>query len=117
MHRPTARSLTLAILAATCADVVPAQNWTQATPAASPSIRRSGAMAFDPTAPGRVILYGGTTPGPGTILGETWAFTSTWTLLTPATTAGPRWGHRMVTDTQNNRLLSFGGRSPLISGF
>ncbi|MBK8099421.1 MAG: hypothetical protein IPK26_20120 [Planctomycetes bacterium] len=88
--------------------------WTQLTPAATPSPRRSHAMAFDLLS-GGTILYGGLATG-NVLSNETWSFDGTnWTLLTPATTPPARWGHKMVRDTVRNRLVVFGGRSPTIT--
>lgn len=104
--------LALAALAA----VVPAQSWVKLTPTSPPSARRAGAMAFDSTQ-NRLLAYGGIVPGPATITSETWSWNGTvWTLLNPPGGAPPRWGHQMVRITSINRLLTFGGRSPTISG-
>ena len=74
-------------------------------------------MCFDGNG-NRLILYGGVSPTPSTILSETWAFNgATWTLLAPLGGAPGRWGHQMVRSTVLNRLVTFGGRSPTISGF
>lgn len=94
-----------------------AQTWTIRTPTttASPSMRRAGAMEFDAPA-NRMIIYGGVTQTPATILGETWGWNGTlWTLLTAAN-GQPRWGHKMVRIPAQNRILTFGGRSPSIAG-
>jgi len=105
------RPSTILPLLLTCTAALPAQ-WTQSTPANSPSLRRAGAMAFDGTA-NRMLIYGGTSPSPSTVLNETWAFTANWTEV--VTGAPARWGHRMVRNPINNRILTFGGRSPTIS--
>jgi hypothetical protein len=111
--RPT---ILVALAAAAGAASLPSQQWNKLVPPTSPTARRAGAMAFDGTA-NRLILYGGTTQTPAAILGETWSWNGiTWTLLNPPGGAPPRWGHRIVRDTQLNRLLTFGGRSPTISG-
>lgn len=91
--------------------------WSLLTPAATnppPSVRRSGAMAYDGT---RLILFGGVSQTPSQILNETWAFNGQWSLLNPLGGAPGRWGHQMVRDTLLNRIITFGGRSPTISGF
>lgn len=85
--------------------------WAQITPTTSPSPRRAGAMAFDPTG-NRLIAYGGVIASPAQILGETWAYNGTWSQVN--TSAPGRWGHRMVTDTANSRIVCFGGRSPTL---
>jgi hypothetical protein len=92
-------------------------SWAILTPTASPPARRAGAMAFDAVT-NRLIAHGGlSSVTPGGILGETWAFgappaAGNWVLLAPTGGAPPRWGHRLVRNTQNNRLITFGGRSP-----
>ena len=85
-----------------------------------PTMRRAGAMAFDGVS-NRLILYGGTYTSPGQILAETWSFhyvgtVPTWTQLASTTGAPGRWGHQLVRDTLRNRLVTFGGRSPNVSG-
>ena len=94
------------------AAVLPAQ-WVQQTPTLSPPPRRSGAATFDPVS-NRVYIYGGMTASPSQSTDEMWAYNGQWTQLTP-TGATPRWGHQMVTNTTTNRLITFGGRSPLIT--
>lgn len=99
-----------------------APTWAAPTPAPTspPSVRRAGAMAFDAVT-NRLIAYGGLTLSPAAVTNQTWAFSAapaaTWTLLTPATQPPARWGHRMVRNTVNNKLITFGGRSPSISAF
>jgi len=74
-------------------------------------------MCFDGNG-NRLILYGGVSPTPSIILSETWAFNgAAWTLLSPIGGAPGRWGHQMVRNTVLNQLVTFGGRSPTISGF
>lgn len=72
-------------------------------------------MAFEPGT-NRLVMYGGLASTPSQALSDTWAFTTSWTQLSPVGGAPPRWGHRMVTNTTNNHLITFGGRSPTISG-
>jgi len=108
------RTILLAVAAATASSLV-AQTWTNVSPAAAPTIRRAGAMAFDSVG-NRLIAYGGNAPSPGTILDETWSYNGFWTLLTPTQPAPGRWGHQLVRDTVRNRLVTFGGRSPTVSG-
>lgn len=109
-------SLSLPLVVALAA-ALPSQTWAPITPLTVPSVRRAGAMAFDGVG-NRLIMYGGTMPTPSTILNETWAYNNgNWTLLNPTGGALARWGHRLVRDTTANRLITFGGRSPTISGF
>ncbi|MFN6146127.1 MAG: kelch repeat-containing protein [Planctomycetota bacterium] len=95
---------------------LPAQ-WALMNPVTSPSARRAGAAAFDSTG-NRLLFVGGIQPSPSTILGQTWSWNGTaWTQLSPAGGTIPRWGHGLVRNTQNNRLIVFGGRSPTLSAF
>ena len=95
---------------------LPAQ-WALMSPASSPSARRAGATAFD-AAGNRLLFVGGIQPSPSTILGQTWSWNGTvWTQLSPAGGTIPRWGHGLVRNTQNNRLITFGGRSPTLSAY
>jgi hypothetical protein len=72
-------------------------------------------MAFEPGT-NRLVMYGGLASTPSQALSDTWTFTTSWTQLSPVGGAPPRWGHQMVTNTTNNRLITFGGRSPTITG-
>ena len=106
------RSIQLLTLLAATAAALPAQ-WAQQSPTSSPSPRRAGAAAFDPVT-NRMIIYGGLTASPAQSVADMWAYNGQWTQLT-ATGANQRWGHQMVADTTNGRLVTFGGRSPNIS--
>jgi hypothetical protein len=115
--RSTLLPLTIALIGCELA----AQSWTQVvippTPPTiqPPSIRRTGAMAYDASTP-RLLLFGGLQQStPVSILNETWSYNGQWTKLNPAGGAPARWGHTMVRDPQNNRILMFGGRAPTIS--
>jgi hypothetical protein len=110
------RTLTLTVHAALAAALT-AQTWqTPNLTATPPSQRRSGAMAYD-AINSRLVLFGGLTQTPSTILDQTWTFNGQWTLLSNAVVGNPpgRWGHTLVQNTTNNTLLMFGGRSPTIS--
>ena len=72
-------------------------------------------MAYHPGT-NRLVMYGGLSSTPSQALSDTWAFTTSWTQLSPAGGAPPRWGHQMVTNTTTGNLVTFGGRSPTISG-
>ncbi|MCA8951947.1 MAG: hypothetical protein KDE27_20730 [Planctomycetes bacterium] len=108
-------SFLLAVAATVVASQVAAQTWVEKTPfMGKPSARRAGAMVYDGN---RILINGGTIASPGQILDETWTWNGTaWTLLAPANRGFPRWGHQMVHDTENSRVITFGGRSPTISG-
>ncbi len=111
MNHTTLSPLCVAALAAT----VSAQTWIELTPNPFPNttqVRRQGAIAFHPVQ-GGLVTYGGLQSTPTAVLDDTWSFDgTTWTLLTPATTPPPRWGHRMVYDSRRARIVTFGGRSP-----
>jgi len=110
------RILTFVPFAAVLASALPAQ-WALLSPTNPPSARRAGAAAFDATQ-NRMLFVGGIQPSPSTILGQTWSWNGTlWTQLSPLGGTVARWGHGMVRNTQNNRLIVFGGRSPTLSAF
>lgn len=110
------RILTFVPFAAALASALPAQ-WTLMAPISSPSARRAGAAAFD-ASQNRMLFVGGIQPSPSTILGQTWSWNgSLWTQLAPTGGTVARWGHGMVRNTNNNRLIVFGGRSPTLNAF
>lgn len=83
--------------------------WAQAAPAASPSARRWGAMAFDPVA-GHSVLFGGFDGG--LYDNETWSWDGTnWTLLAPTTSPSPRARGRLSYDSTSGEMVYFGGRA------
>lgn len=119
-------SLSLLLVAVTAPHLL-AQTWSNQTAITTrPSPRRAGAMAFDGAGPtGRMILHGGLYASPSQLLDETWAYgppvgqpngQAQWTLLVPTSPMPGRWGHQLVSDTLRNRLVTFGGRSPTITG-
>jgi hypothetical protein len=83
-------------------------NWTNATPALSPSPRVGVAMAYD-SASEQVVLFGGNQAGND----ETWAWDgSNWHLLLPSGSASNppgRFSHSMVYDSTHNQIVLFGG--------
>lgn len=81
-------------------------DWTQLTPAASPSARSAATMNFDP-ATGQMILFGGDA---GSILGDTWNWDGTiWNLLTPLNSPPPTRFASMAFDPATGQLILFGG--------
>ncbi len=79
-------------------------DWTQLSPATSPSARGGHAMVWDGS---RILLYGGFLSGTGN-LDDLWEFSGgTWTDITPGTVPGKRQLHKMVWD--GSRVLLFGG--------
>lgn len=113
------RRISLPFAFAALAAAVPAQSWVKMNPTTSPSMRRTGGMSYDTTgATPRILIQGGLTQTPGTILSDTWTYNgTTWAVV--GTAGGPaRWGHSIVRiPSTPSRLLTFGGRSPTISGF
>jgi RHS repeat-associated protein len=81
-------------------------NWTQQTPATSPSARSGGAAAYLP-ADSNVIIFGGSMP-----TADTWGWNgTTWVSLAPATSPSLRNGESLVDDPASGDLLMFGGRN------
>jgi len=89
--------------------LLPAQaNWTQRSPATSPSARSAHAMAWDST--GGVVLFGGYS-GNG-YLNDTWQWDgSTWTQRNTSPSPAARAGHSMVYDATRACVVLFGGGS------
>jgi len=86
-------------------------NWKQETPAASPSARRQGIMAYDP-ALAKVVLFGGSTNGDilSGGVGDMFAWDGqTWTELHPAATPPARYGAAMAYSHRDSGLVMFGG--------
>jgi hypothetical protein len=83
------------------------ENWTNRTPAVSPSPRASSHLVFDPTI-GKMLLYGGATAGVSA--DDTWYWDGTsWERKTTTTTALGRNGHGLSFDASRNRAVVFGG--------
>jgi len=77
-----------------------------------PSPRTGAAMAYEGTA-GMILLFGGiydVHPMPWPILGDTWRWNGAWQAVAAP---GPpaRAHHRMVYDSQRNRIVMFGGHN------
>jgi hypothetical protein len=97
-----------------------ARVWANVTPAsgAIPSPRQGAAMAYDP-ARQRILMFGGSDDA-GTVLGDTWEWSTTaktWTLLAPSPAPAARVGSRMVFDTANDRIVLHGGWNSSTSSF
>ena len=105
------RSTQLIPLLTIFAASLPAQ-WQLIATTQNPSQRRAGAMAFHENS-NRVVLYGGLAASPSQILSDTWTYNGSWSTTTGS--APPRWGHRIVSNTASQRLVTFGGRSPTIT--
>jgi hypothetical protein len=75
--------------------------WTERTPAASPPVSTSHAMAYD-VARQRIVLFGGSS--------DTWEWDgTTWTQRTPASSPPGRIGHFLAYDAARQRVVLFGG--------
>jgi hypothetical protein len=88
--------------------------WTLLSPSVSPGIRYSSQMVYD-SADGYVLLFGGYGCITGStctagILQDTWTFVGgAWTVLSPATSPGPRYNSAMVYDPTSSDIMLFGG--------
>lgn len=88
-------------------------SWTQMSPVNSPSVRRWGAMAYDPVA-GVSILFGG--EDLGVYNNETWSWDGVnWTQLSPATSPPIRARGRLTYDMGTGDMIYFGGRNASIA--
>jgi len=80
--------------------------WTQRTPALSPSARNGLALAYD-SARARVVLFGG---GTATYLADTWEWDgTTWVNRMPAVSPPARDTHALAYDSARGRVVLFGG--------
>jgi hypothetical protein len=88
-------------------------DWTQASPAVSPSGRFGTSLAFD-LARGVVVMYGGLTSliSAAQPVGETWEWDgSTWAQITTAATPGRLAYHGFAYDTVRGLCVLYGGSS------
>lgn len=86
-------------------------SWTDLSSDTSPTDRVYQAMAYDPTTD-RIIMFGGVQGGAETPTDETWAYdvdTNGWTLLSPATSPGPRGWAALAFNPADGTLVLFGG--------
>lgn len=84
-------------------------SWTEVTPGGNLPQRRCLHSASFDTLNRRMIVYGGQSAG---ALGDIWAFDlaqHTWSELTPAQSPPGRWFPTNVYDTENHRVMIFGG--------
>ncbi len=87
-------------------------NWTQLSPAASPSARAQASMAYD-AALGKVVLFGGFLNGTGQF-SDTWSWDGTNWIQELAPVSPPRrQAASMAYDGINQRMLLFGGNTIL----
>ena len=83
-------------------------DWTQQSPAHSPSARRGAAATFDPVM-GQPLLFGGI-DAVSSYLADTWTWTGAdWSLQTPAHSPPARGFAAMVFNTAAHRAMLFGG--------
>ncbi len=87
------------------------KQWSQKSPATSPSARLHHAMAFD-AARGQVVLFGGQTSLVGfvTYLNDTWTWDgSNWTLMSPAHSPAVRGNLGLAYDSANAKVVLYAG--------
>lgn len=83
--------------------------WVQAFPQAGPPPRYSAAMAYDANRD-RVVLFGGEDPFTVGLFNDTWEWDGvTWTQRTLDNKPSQRYGHAMVFDAAQGRVVLFGG--------
>lgn len=85
-------------------------SWEDLKSSVEPSPRYWHAMSYDSESD-RVILFGGTPDG-NLRLNDTWAYdylSNTWINITPAIAPSPRNSHAMAYDSQNDKIILFGG--------
>ncbi len=104
----------LAVIALSGAMLSAQANWTQLSPAASPSPRAGAVGVSD----GALLYNFGGKPGPGVELNDMWVFDGvTWIDITPAAGALPpgRDFYAATFDTNRGVYVLFGGRSSALS--
>jgi hypothetical protein len=85
-------------------------NWTQVTPANSPSYRNGHAMVYD-SARGRLVMFGGGVYG-FPYRNDTWEYDGVnWTQVTTASSPSVRRDHAMAYDSVRGKVVMFGGSS------
>jgi hypothetical protein len=83
-------------------------NWTEQSPASSPTARTAQSIAFDASL-GQVVLFGGTS-GPPQALNDTWAWNGkAWNQLSMANQPSARYWPVMDFDPLSDGLVLFGG--------
>ncbi len=85
-------------------------NWTQLSPANSPSAREDYSMVYD-AAHSQVVLFGGEDAN-GNYLNDTWIWNgTTWTQLTPSTPPPARDAQGMAYDAALGEVVMWGGEN------
>ncbi|MFX1411141.1 MAG: Kelch repeat-containing protein [Promethearchaeota archaeon] len=88
-------------------------NWTNMNPPTRPSGRDRSAMVFD-SENEKIILFGGWIAGARS--GETWSYdygTNIWTNMNPPTRPRSRYVHTMGYDSEQGKVILFGGNDGL----
>ncbi|HIE71069.1 MAG TPA: hypothetical protein EYP98_13340, partial [Planctomycetes bacterium] len=81
-------------------------DWTQSTPASSPSARYNHAMVYD-SVRGKVVMFGGQAPG---TTNDTWEYDGVnWTQVTTTSSPSARYAHAMAYDSARGKVVMFGG--------
>jgi len=89
---------------------IEANEWTRLTPQDSPSPRSDAAIAYD-EANGVVILYDGYCRDDSHPQ-DTWVYDfgeNNWVLMDPEESPKPQYGHHMIYDPLNRRVVMYGG--------
>lgn len=85
--------------------------WTEMSPTESPGERIAPALAYDSESD-RLILFGGLNTPNETTLDDTWVYdfnTNIWTEMKPIQSPPARHGHKMVYDSESDRIIIFSG--------
>jgi hypothetical protein len=91
-------------------------NWTQLFPSTVPSARRGHSMAYD-SAHGKVLMFGGGTPGVG-VMNDTWEWDGVnWTQRFPTTVPAARSFPGMAYDAGRGVIVLFGGGTTTTNPF
>ncbi len=89
--------------------------WTEVFPANAPSNRRASEMVYDSESD-RVILFGGGFDFGAGAVNDTWSYdpgTNVWTEMNPSIAPTARIAHKMVYDSESDRVILFGGFNAL----
>ncbi|MFX0093854.1 MAG: Kelch repeat-containing protein [Candidatus Hodarchaeota archaeon] len=86
--------------------------WTEVFPVTTPPVRKSHSMIYDAVNQ-KVILFGGYGAA-DRLLNDTWAYdytSNSWTELLPPSSPIARYGHTMIYDAVNQKVILFGGNT------
>ncbi|TFG29843.1 hypothetical protein EU527_15290 [Candidatus Thorarchaeota archaeon] len=90
--------------------------WEQVNTTLCPAPRSDTALCYD-SLNQKTILFGGYDFDNGSSLQDTWIFhwnNHTWSEVLPISNPEPRYGHKMVYDSEHQNAILFGGRSALV---